>query len=159
MARTMKLRVAVPSDGREGSLFRSLPGVVVAVALAVMGLNRVNAGSPALTFEHDIRPILKAECFQCHGEGEKLKGDLDLRLRQLIVIGGEDGTALVPGKPEKSELFVEVRDGKMPKGEKKLSKAQIETIRKWIAGGAKTARIEPAVPPKPGEFTSEEREY
>ena len=29
------------------------------------------------TFEKDIRPILKAHCFECHGEGEKLKGGLD----------------------------------------------------------------------------------
>ena len=38
----------------------------------------VYAATP-LTFEKDIRPILKANCFDCHGEGEKLKGGLDLR--------------------------------------------------------------------------------
>ena len=42
----------------------------------------VEAG--AITFEEDIRPILKANCFQCHGEEKKLQGGLDLRLRKLI---------------------------------------------------------------------------
>ena len=34
----------------------------------------------APTFEADVRPILKAHCFQCHGEEAKPKGGLDLRL-------------------------------------------------------------------------------
>src|SRR5882672_12350535 len=61
------------------------------------------AASP--TFEKDIRPILKAHCFDCHGEGEKLRGGLDLRLRRLMVKGGDDGPVIVPGKPDKSLLF------------------------------------------------------
>ena len=87
-----------------------------------------------LTFEKDIRPILKANCFHCHGEGEKLKGGLDVRLKHLIAKGGEHGTAITPGSPEKSRLFTMIRDGEMPKSEKKLSPAQVETIRQWIAG-------------------------
>src|SRR5215813_4396227 len=61
--------------------------------------------SPAPTFEKDIRPILKAHCFDCHGEGDKLRGGLDLRLRRLMLKGGDDGPVIVPGKPEKSPLF------------------------------------------------------
>src|SRR6266516_4794456 len=57
------------------------------------------------TFENDIRPILKARCFECHGEGEKLKGGLDLRLWRLLFGGGGDGPVIVPGKPERSFLF------------------------------------------------------
>src|SRR5205085_7580040 len=100
------------------------------------------AGSPV--FEKDIRPILKAHCFDCHGEGEKLKGGLDLRLRRLMLKGGEDGPVLVPGKPDKSELFKMVHSGDMPKREKKLTREQVELIKQWIAAGAKTARPEPA---------------
>src|SRR6185503_2780882 len=51
--------------------------------------------SAPLTFEKDVRPILKAHCFECHGEGEKLKGGLDLRLRRLMLEGGKDGPVLV----------------------------------------------------------------
>ena len=28
-------------------------------------------------FEQEVRLILKTHCFECHGEGEKLKGGLD----------------------------------------------------------------------------------
>ncbi|MBI2948573.1 MAG: PSD1 domain-containing protein [Verrucomicrobia bacterium] len=118
--------------------------------LAVCPFLLLHAGSPftvsasELTFEQHVRPILKAHCFDCHGEGEKLKGDLDLRLRRLIVKGGESGPALVPGHPEKSELVEKIRSGEMPKRDKKLSSEEISTIEKWITGGAKTARDEPA---------------
>ena len=36
-----------------------------------------------LTFERDVRPIFKAQCFQCHGEEKELKAGLDLRLVKL----------------------------------------------------------------------------
>ncbi|MEO8496180.1 MAG: hypothetical protein ABI614_14010, partial [Planctomycetota bacterium] len=29
-----------------------------------------------ITYEKDVRPILKTHCFQCHGEGGELKGGL-----------------------------------------------------------------------------------
>ena len=38
-----------------------------------------------LTFERHIRPLLKHHCVHCHGEGEKLKGGLDVRLRRFLV--------------------------------------------------------------------------
>src|SRR5207247_6390019 len=75
------------------------------------------AASPV--FEKDIRPILKANCFDCHGEGEKLKGGLDLRLRRLMLKGGEDGPVVVPGKPNRSLLLKLVTSGEMPKRDKK----------------------------------------
>jgi len=40
----------------------------------------LGAASHEQTFERDVRPILKAMCFHCHGEEEHLQGGLDLRL-------------------------------------------------------------------------------
>ena len=51
--------------------------------------------STALTFEHDVRPILKAYCFECHGESEKPEANLDLRLRRFAADGGRSGPGLV----------------------------------------------------------------
>src|SRR2546428_4059612 len=110
-------------------------------------------------FEKDIRPILKSHCFECHGEGEKLKGGLDLRLRRLILKGGDDGTVIVPGKPGQSLLFKLVHSGEMPKRDKKLTREQVALIKQWIAAGAKTARPEPAELGKGGAITEEERAF
>src|SRR6266404_1187922 len=111
------------------------------------------------TFEKDIRPILKAHCFDCHGEGEKLNGGLDLRLRRLILKGGEDGPVVVLGKPDRSLLFKLVHSGEMPKRDKKLTHAQVALIKEWIATGAKTARPEPATLVRGSSITEEERAF
>ena len=79
------------------------------------------SATPVL-FEKDIRPIFKTHCFQCHGEDGKENGDLDVRLKRLLLEGGEHGPAIVSGRPDKSLLFQKVRDGKMPKDQAKLSK-------------------------------------
>jgi mono/diheme cytochrome c family protein len=113
----------------------------------------------AISFERDVRPILKAHCFQCHGEGEKLKGGLDVRLRRSLVRGGEHGPAITPGQPEKSALVELIQKGEMPKAERKLTPAEVRTITQWIAGGAKTLRPEPESLGKEPYFTEEERGF
>ena len=114
--------------------------------------------SEDVTFEQHIRPILKANCFHCHGESDELKGKLDVRLARLILKGGETGPAIAPGKPTESLLLAKVKSGEMPEGEKKLRPEQIDLIEKWIAGGAKTLRTEPDDPAQL-VFTEEERNF
>lgn len=40
--------------------------------------NVVAQSSANISFENEIQPLLKDYCYSCHGEGEKLRGDLDL---------------------------------------------------------------------------------
>ncbi|HEY0551653.1 MAG TPA: c-type cytochrome domain-containing protein, partial [Verrucomicrobiae bacterium] len=135
-------------------------GFEISLALGWLLLDCASGlAAPSPIFEKDIRPILKAHCFDCHGEGEKLKGGLDLRLRRLILRGGDEGPAIVPGKPDKSLLFKMVHEGEMPKREKKLTGEQIALIKQWIATGAKTARAEPAEIGKGAGITAEERAF
>ncbi len=101
------------------------------------------AGAGAPTFESGVRPILKAYCLDCHGEGEKLRGGLDLRLSRLAVKGGDSGPAVVAGKPDASLLYQRVRAGEMPPGKKKLTAEEVERIGRWIAAGAKAEQTEP----------------
>src|SRR6267143_2531262 len=132
--------------------------ISAAVAWLLFVSAPVIAAAPP-TFEKDVRPVLKAHCFECHGEGEKLKGGLDLRLRRLMLQGGDDGPVIVPGKPDRSLLFKLVHSGEMPKRDKKLTREQVALIKHWIAGGAKTARPEPAELGKGGGITEEERAF
>ena len=98
-----------------------------------------------IVFETHVRPILKANCFHCHGEGTKLESGLDLRLRRLIVKGGETGPAIVPGKPAESVLLTYLREGEMPPAEveKRLTAGEIAMIERWITSGANTTAAEP----------------
>jgi len=97
-----------------------------------------------VVFEKDVRPILKASCFQCHGESGQLEAELDLRLARFLVKGGDSGPAIMRGKRDESLLFQRVRDGEMPPDKAhRLTARQVETIGRWIDAGAKTARPEP----------------
>jgi mono/diheme cytochrome c family protein len=112
-------------------------------------------------FEHDVRPILKAHCFQCHGEQGEIEAGLDLRLRRLLVAGGDSGPAVVPGKPSESPLLGRVRSGEMPPGKdaKKLTPEQVATIERWIAAGAPTAAAEPQTVAAGFLITDADREF
>ncbi|MEZ6121870.1 MAG: c-type cytochrome domain-containing protein [Planctomycetaceae bacterium] len=96
-----------------------------------------------LTFERDIRPILRAHCLDCHGATDMPEGGLDLRQVRRMLSGGDSGTAIVAGNADGSLLLQRVRDGEMPPGETKVTAKELETLTKWIASGAKTARPEP----------------
>jgi mono/diheme cytochrome c family protein len=119
------------------------------------------AGGESLTFERDVRPMFKTHCFQCHGEGEKREGGLDLRLRRTAAQGGDSGAAFAPGKPEESLLIERLRSGEMPPPDVKHRPTadEIETIERWIAAGAPTARDEPESLGDEPYLTEEERNF
>src|SRR4051794_29313470 len=136
---------------------RFLPLLIVTAFAA-----RADSSPPAKiapTFEQHVRPILKAHCVECHGEGKKLKGGLDLRLRRFLVAGGDKGPAVVPGKPNESSLYQRVRDHQMPPGKVKLSTAEVERIKEWIAAGAHAIRVEPEKLPPGIHITDDDRTF
>ena len=55
-------------------------------------------------FEAKIRPVLVAECYECH-DTKKQKGDLRLDYRDGLLKGGEEGPSIVPGDAKKSILI------------------------------------------------------
>ncbi|HYF01494.1 MAG TPA: DUF1549 domain-containing protein, partial [Planctomycetota bacterium] len=94
-------------------------------------------------FNRDIRPLLWDTCLKCHGPDVEANGSdlrLDTRQGALADLGGR--AAIVPGKPEKSELYLRLttadRKDRMPpaKSGKTLTPAQIELFRRWIEEGA-----------------------
>ena len=126
----------------------SLSVVFIAIIAVACVLGVSNAAPPTtvkkspakapLTFERHVAPILKARCFTCHGAKRKRAG-LDLRRRFTILIGGDSGPAIVPGKPKKSPLIEAVMSGEMPpEGKPRLSATQIAILKRWVASGAQT---------------------
>lgn len=92
------------------------------------------------SFNRDVRPILAAKCFACHGpDEEQREGDLRLDDRQAAL----DAKAFVPGKPDKSELvrriFSTDESEQMPPRDSKktLTDKERHVLQRWIAAGAK----------------------
>ncbi len=103
------------------------------------------ASVTGIEFNRDIRPILSDNCFTCHGPDEaKRKAKLRFDLKEGAFRANKEGEfAIVPGDPDKSKLIERINakdeDDLMPppKSGKKLSNQQKETLRRWIAAGAK----------------------
>ena len=112
-------------------------------AQAADGAAPAGQNQEELTFEKQIRPVLKAYCLDCHGGGDKLEANLDLRLKRFALKGGDMGTALIPGDAAGSLMLQRMKSGEMPPTEKKVPADKIAIVEQWIATGAKTARDEP----------------
>ncbi len=112
-----------------------------------------------VSFEEHVRPILKAHCLECHGEGKEIEGGLDLRLRRSIHSGGDSGPGFVEGAPDESPLLERALSEDMPPGDTKLTAVEVETIRGWIEAGATTLRDEPESIPDGVYVPEEERNF
>jgi hypothetical protein len=98
------------------------------------------AGAERL-FTLRVLPLLKAKCFGCHGgDPSDVKGDLDVRSRAALLKGGEsEEPSIIPGNPADSPLYQAVLwEGieMPPKENDRLTKAETEFVRQWIAASA-----------------------
>lgn len=123
--------------------FMEITGGKSLALIAAIGLFAGTAAAAPVDFNREIRPILAANCFACHGpDAAERQADLRLDTREgaLADLGGH--AALAPGKPEASELVrrISATDAleRMPPADsgKKLSLEQIELVRRWVAEGA-----------------------
>jgi Protein of unknown function (DUF1553)/Protein of unknown function (DUF1549)/Planctomycete cytochrome C len=107
--------------------------------LSVLTAGAARGDDPAALefFEKDVRPLLASRCQKCHGS-EKQKGGLRLDSRKTALQGGDNGPAVVPGKPGESLLVEAINYGDLvqmpPKS--KLPAAEIATLTKWVEMGA-----------------------
>jgi hypothetical protein len=116
-----------------GLLARDVIGLGIALLIpAVAG-----ADEPDRMFREQVAPILERRCLRCHG-AETPKGGLSLASRTGVLAGGENGPAVVPGKPGES-LLLEMVSGdapEMPQKDEPLSTEQVEGLRRWVEQGA-----------------------
>jgi hypothetical protein len=96
------------------------------------------AGNSKLTFETDVKPILRRNCLTCHGD-PTIKGGLDVRTLDKIKVGGDSGAAVIGGKLEASPLWDRIQDNSMPPKDsmKMLTPEEKQMIKDWILAGAK----------------------
>ncbi len=117
---------------------------LLALSIAASAWAQLGDAAGDIQFNRDIRPILSDRCFYCHGPDDKeRKADfrLDTRDGATADLGGY--AAIVPGDPDRSVLLELVTadddDDLMPPPKSKkarLSEAEVETLRQWIADGA-----------------------
>ena len=115
-------------------------------ALFLASLSAAASAADMMHFEQRIRPLLIANCIDCHGP-DKQKGGLRLDSRAGWQTGGDSGPALVPGKLAESKLWQAVtyadRDLKMPP-KRKLKESEVADLKLWIESGAPDPRDEVA---------------
>src|SRR5581483_1740795 len=101
-------------------------------------------------FHEKVLPVLRDNCFRCHGE--KDKGGLRLNSREDALRPAKSGKlAIVPGKAAESEIISRLTttdlDERMPPKGDGLKPDQIAAVQQWIKAGAPW----PATPVSPQE--------
>lgn len=94
----------------------------------------------AVSFESEVKPIFEKHCMECHGP-KKQKSEFRLDDREVALHGGESHAPnILPGKAAESPLIKFVttadHDTRMPPKGDRLTAAQVDTLKRWIAEGA-----------------------
>ena len=107
-------------------------------ASSVGGADEVEQDIGGSLFRDTVFPLLQGKCIACHGL-EKQEGGLRLDSREAAFAGGENGPALVEGKPDESLMIKAVRfddpDFQMPPKDR-LREEQIAALVEWVEQGA-----------------------
>src|SRR5437762_4115191 len=152
---------------------RNWPKIVLAALWLGLALTaaRVPGDEPAASitpeqeklFEEKVRPLLAANCFECHG-AKKQESGLRLDSRAAVIEGGDSGErAVVPGDPDRSLLIKAVNhvgDYHMPP-KRKLADEEIAALTEWVKAGVPwPAAATPATEHKqsPIELASHQRQ-
>ena len=125
---------------------KTLPRLVFAVCCAtilqyLVGLPHTTAQeSSKVDYARDIQPLLRANCYSCHGAAMQSGGfRLDRRRDSMPNRVGANGARIVPGNSAASGVYLRVAGSSAglqmpPSGA--LSAREIDTIKTWIEQGA-----------------------
>ena len=93
------------------------------------------AQSAAVSFAHDVLPIIESRCTNCHG-GERVEKGLNLKTYTELMAGSENGPVVTAGNAADSKLVELIVTQKMPKRGPKLTPPQVQFITEWVNQGA-----------------------
>jgi len=106
----------------------------------IFGETLAGQGSKTVDFGRDIQPILREQCFGCHGPAQQMQG-LRLDRRRVVMPNrvGANGASIVPGDSARSPVYLKLT-GKQPGLQMPpagpLNPDQISLIKTWIDEGA-----------------------
>ena len=107
--------------------------------LLVSLLAAASLGAAPVDFAHEVVPILRKHCGECH-TGDKKKGSFSMNTRASLLEGGENGAVLFPGQTAKGRLLESIvsadSDERMPPKGPRVSPAEVATLRAWVEQGA-----------------------
>ncbi len=131
------------------------------LGLLAMGCARLQGADPAgsALWAAHVQPLFSQHCFKCHGE-LKQKNGLDLTTPAAMLKGGDNGPAVVPGRPEDSLVYKFVLPGSeqhMPPKDYQLTEDEIALVKMWIAalppnGAAASLATNPVKDWKAGDY-------
>jgi len=78
--------------------------VVLLVCMICVAGSSGAGNERVVNYDRDVRPILSARCFRCHGP-ERQESGLRLDVRGRAMAGGDGGVSIVAGKGGESELI------------------------------------------------------
>jgi hypothetical protein len=110
-------------------------------------------------FENKIRPVLVKQCYECHSTGaKKIGGNLLLDAPAEMLVGGESGPALIPGKSDESLLIQALRyDGVEMPPKARLPEPVVDDFITWVNMGAPDPRPNLHGEMKPAKVTVEDK--
>ncbi len=105
------------------------PFIILAITLFLL------PSLQAVDFVHEVMPILKEHCAECH-TGNKKKGGLAINTRAELLAGGENGAVAVSGDSAKSHMIMLITSNDdsewMPPKGPRLPPEKIAILKKWI---------------------------
>ncbi len=128
------------TTGHSRHLWFALVATILALPAAFARAEEVKIDQQRIEFfETKIRPLLVANCYNCHSANTNARGGLRVDDRNGLLEGGNRGPAVVAGDPEGSLILRavshEMKGLQMPP-EKRLSDDEIADLTRWIKEGA-----------------------
>jgi hypothetical protein len=128
--------VAVGTGSSAGGArwWRSIHGCVVSLLVTCA------APAAAIDFAHDVVPLLKKHCGECH-TGDARQGGFSMNTREDLLAGGDSGTpGIVAGDAAASEIIARITsddpDDRMPSDGDPLPAEAVAMFARWVNEGA-----------------------
>ncbi len=120
-------------------------GLCAVLISCLMPMVDSHADDADTIYLREVKPLLKARCYACHGS---LKQEAGLRLdtAALLLKGSSNGSIVNRDAIDQSSLLKRIHssidDGRMPPEGEPLTAEQTGSIQRWLESGAKTPENE-----------------